>query len=114
MPPGASLNLIPTVQQAIANLLTVYEPEFLRFGYTLFLAFATIILVWQGVKMMFSNDGLGDHMFDFARLLLWIAFGYAFITFYEAPIPGIGVSFSNLITDQAFYLQSVLEARAFD
>ena len=29
-------------------------------------------------------------------------------------MPGIGVSFSNLITDQAFYFQSVLEARAFD
>lgn len=114
MPPGTSLNLIPTVQQAISNLLTVYEPEFLRFGYTLFLSFAAIILVWQGVKMMFSNDGLGDHMFDFAKVLLWISFGYAFITFYEAPLPGIGVSFSNLITDQAFYFQSVLEARAFD
>ena len=109
-----SLNLIPTIQQAIANLLTVHEPIFLRFGYTLFLSFATIILVWQGIKMMFSNDGLGDHMFDFARLLLVVAFGYAFITFYEAPLPGIGVSFSNLITDQAFYFQSVLEARAYD
>ena len=30
------------------------------------------------------------------------------------PMPGIGVSFSNLITDQAGYFQSVLEARAFD
>ena len=29
-------------------------------------------------------------------------------------MPGIGVSFSNLITDQAHYFQSVLEARAFD
>ena len=29
-------------------------------------------------------------------------------------MPGIGVSFSNLITDQAGYFQSVLEARAFD
>ena len=29
-----SLNLLPTIQQAITNLLTVYEPEFLRFGYT--------------------------------------------------------------------------------
>ena len=38
-----NLNLLPTIQQAIANLLTVYEPEFLRFGYTLFLSFATII-----------------------------------------------------------------------
>ena len=26
-----ALNLIPTIQQAITSLLTVYEPEFLRF-----------------------------------------------------------------------------------
>ena len=108
------LNLLPTIQQAIGNLLTVYEPEFLRFGYSLFLSFATILIVWQGVKMMFSHDNLGDSMFDFAKLLLLFSFGYAFIAFYEAPIPGIGVSFSNLITDQTGYFQSVLEARAFD
>src|SRR6478672_5451503 len=108
------LNLLPTVQQAISRLLTVYEPEFLRFGYGLFLSFATILIVWQGVRMMFSHDGLGDQMFDFAKLLMLISFGYAMITFYEAPIPGFGVSFSNLITDQAGYFQSVLEARAFD
>ena len=53
------LNLLPTIQQAISNLLTVYEPEFLRFGYSLFLAFATIIICWQGMRMMFSHDGLG-------------------------------------------------------
>src|SRR6476661_3763660 len=108
------LNLLPTVQQAITNLLTVYEPEFLRFGYGLFLSFATILIVWQGIRMMFSHDGLGDQMFEFAKLLMLISFGYAMITFYEAPIPGFGVSFSNLITDQAGYFQSVLEARAFD
>jgi hypothetical protein len=108
------LNLLPTIQQAISSLLTVYEPEFLRFGYSLFLSFATILIVWQGVKMMFSHDSLGESMFDFAKLLMLISFGYAFITFYEAPLPGIGVSFSNLITDQTGYFQSVLEARAFD
>ena len=63
------LNLLPTVQQAITNLLTVYEPEFLRFGYGLFLSFATILIVWQGIRMMFSHDGLGDQMFEFAKLL---------------------------------------------
>ncbi len=108
------LNLLPTIQQAIASLLTVYEPEFLRFGYSLFLSFATILIVWQGVKMMFSHDSLGDSMFEFAKLLMLISFGYSFIAFYEAPLPGIGVSFSNLITDQTAYFQSVLEARAFD
>jgi type IV secretory pathway VirB6-like protein len=109
-----SLNLLPTVQQAITNLLTVYEPEFLRFGYGLFLSFATILISWQGVRMMFSHEGLGEQMFDFAKLLLFVSFGYSLITFYEAPLPGIGVSFSNLITDQAHYFQSVLEARSFD
>jgi hypothetical protein len=35
--------------------------------------------------MMFSNDGLGDRMFEFAKLLLFISFGYSFIAFYESP-----------------------------
>jgi TrbL/VirB6 plasmid conjugal transfer protein len=108
------LNLLPTVQQAITNLLTVYEPEFLRFGHGLFLSFATILLAWHGVRMMLSHDSLAEQMFDFAKLLMFVSFGYAFITFYEAPLPGVGTSFSNLITDQAGYFQSVLEARAFD
>src|SRR4051812_15937039 len=108
------LNLLPTVQQAISSLLTVYEPEFLSFGYNLFLSLATITICWQGIRMMFSRDGLGEQMFEFAKLLLFVAFGYSMIAFYEAPIPGFGVSFSNLITDQAFHLQSILEARSFD
>jgi hypothetical protein len=114
MQPQPALNLIPTIQQAITNLLTVHEPEFLRFGYGLFMALATIVIAWQGIKMMLSGDGMGEQMFDFAKLLLFVAFGYAFITFYESPLPGIGVSFSNLISDQAHYFQSILEARAFD
>src|SRR5947209_4547648 len=109
-----ALNLIPTIQQAIGNLLTTHEPEFLAFGSRLFTAFATIVLAWQGIRLMFSSDGLNDKMFDFAKVLLFVSFGYGLITFYESPLPGIGVSFSNLITDQAAYFQSVLEARAFD
>ena len=109
-----ALNLIPTIQQAISNLLTTHEPEFLRFGSGLFTALATIVIAWQGIRLMFSREALGEQMFDFAKLLLFVSFGYGLIAFYESPIPGIGVSFSNLITDQAFYFQSVLEARAFD
>ena len=114
MPPQPTLNLVPTIQQAIATLLTTREPEFLRFGYALFISLATILLSWEGIKMMFARDGLNEQIFDFAKLLLFISFGYALIAFYEAPIPGFGVSFSNLITDQTHYFQSVLEARAFD
>ena len=45
-----ALNLIPTIQQAIGNLLTTHEPEFLAFGSRLFMALATIVLAWQGIQ----------------------------------------------------------------
>ena len=114
MPPQPSLNLVPTIQQAISVLLMTREPEFLRFGNSLFVAFATVLIAWHGIKMMFAREGLSGRMFDFAKLLLFVSFGYAFIAFYESPLPGVGVSFSNLITDQTHYFQSVLETRAFD
>src|SRR5213082_2414923 len=114
MGPQPRLAIVATVQQAITVLLTTYEPAFLRFGFSLFLAFATILIVWQGIRVMLSHDSLGDHMFEFAKLLLWISFGYALIAFYESPIPGIGVSFSNLITDQAHEFANILDARSLE
>ena len=114
MPPQPRLAMVATVQQAIATLLTTYEPEFLRFGYSLFVSFATILIVWQGIRMMLSGESLGEQMFGFAKLLLFISFGYALIAFYESPIPGIGVSFSNLITDQTHEFANILDARSLE
>jgi hypothetical protein len=112
--PQARLAIVGTIQQAITALLTTYEPEFLRIGYSMFLSFATILIVWQGIRMMFQSSSLGDHLFDFAKLLLFISFGYSLIAFYESPIPGIGVSFSNLITDQAHDFANILDARSLE
>ena len=112
MPPR--LATIAAIQQAISNLLLTNEPEFLRFGYSMFVAFAAILIAWQGIQMMFARDGLGEQMFAFARLMLFISFGYSMIAFYEAPIPGIGISFSNLITDQAHAFANILDARSLE
>lgn len=114
MEPQPRLAIVGSIQQAISTLLTTYEPEFLRFGYSLFVAFATILIVWQGIRMMLTRDALGDQMFHFAKLLLFISFGYALIAFYESPLPGIGVSFSNLITDQAHAFANILDARSLE
>ena len=103
---------IGTVQQAITVLLGVAEPQFLSIGNQLFLSLATILLVWRGVQMMLTGRQLGEDMFGFAKLLLFIAFGYAMIAYYSDPIPGLGLSFSNLITDQAAYLASIISARS--
>jgi hypothetical protein len=114
MEPQPRLAIVGSIQQAITTLLTTYEPEFLRFGYSLFISFATILIVWEGIKMMLNQESLGDHMFEFAKLLLYISFGYSFIAFYETPIPGIGVSFTNLVTDQAHVFANILDARSLE
>ena len=114
MLPPPRLAIIATIQQAISSLLTTYEPDFLRFGYSMFVAFATILIAWQGIRTMLSGESLGKHMFDFAKLLLFISFGYALVAFYESPIPGIGISFSNLVTDQAHNFANVLDARSLE
>ncbi len=114
MDPQPHLAIVGTIQQAITMLLTTSEPAFLHVGYSLFVSFATILIVWQGIGMMLSQESLGDHLFEFAKLLLFISFGYALIAFYASPIPGIGVSFSHLITDQAHEFANILDARSLE
>src|SRR5581483_6455630 len=113
-PPLPRIELISEIQKAISALLTTHEPEFLRIAYTLFLSFATILIVWHGIKMMLTTEPLGDHLFGFAKLLMFISFGYAMIAYYESPLPGIGVSVSNLITDQAHDLAHILDAHSVE
>ena len=64
--------------------------------------------------MMFSHDGLGrpDVRLRQAAAVRLVRLRADRVL--RGPLPGIGVSFSNLITDQALYFQTVLEARSFD
>ena len=110
MPPATGYDPIGTVQQAIVALLDTNEPIFLAIGARLFTSFAAILIVACIRWMLGGPDG--ERLFGFARLLLIIAFGYTMIAFYESPIPGLGTSFSNLITDQTGYLASVISARS--
>ena len=47
-----------------------------------------------------------DH---FASLLLTISFGFAMVNYYSTPIPGIGTSFHNFVTDEAQFLSSQID-----
>ena len=112
MPPTATYDPIGTVQQAIVALLNANEPFFIDIGVRLFTSFAAILIAWYGIRWMLGGSNDRERMFGFAKLLLVISFGYTMITFYETPIPGIGASFSNLITDQTGYLASQISARS--
>ncbi len=92
--------------QAINNLLAQNLGFFDAMGQNLFRAFATILVVWYGVKSALSAAGGRSlfHFDNFASLLLTISFGFAMVNYYSTPIPGFGVSFHNLITDESQFL----------
>jgi hypothetical protein len=112
MPPQLGYDPISTVQQAITALLQVHQPQFLAIGLRMYLSFATIVIAWFGIRVMLTPSRGEDNFFSLAKLLLVVSFGYSMIAFYEAPIPGIGTSFSNLITDQTAFLAGLLSAQS--
>ena len=97
--------------QAIGNLLTENLGFFDTMGQNLFRTFATILVVWFGVKSALGAAG-GKHPFqfdNFASLLLTVSFGFAMVNYYSTPIPGIGTSFHNIVTDEAQFLSSQID-----
>ena len=97
--------------QAINTLLTQNLGFFDAMGQNLFRSFATILIAWYGIKSALSSAS-GKHPFhfdNFASLLLTISFGFAMVNYYSTPIPGVGTSFHNLVTNEAQFLSSKID-----
>ena len=97
--------------QAINTLLTQNLGFFDAMGQNLFRSFATILVAWYGIKSALSAaSGKYPFYFDnFASLLLTISFGFAMVNYYNAPVPGIGASFHNLVTNEAQFLSTQID-----
>ena len=97
--------------QAINTLLTQNLGFFDTMGQNLFRSFATILIAWYGIKSALSaaSGRYPFHFDNFASLLLTISFGFAMVNYYSTPIPGVGTSFHNLVTDEAQFLSSQID-----
>jgi hypothetical protein len=97
--------------KAIHDLLTENLGFFDAMGQNLFRMFATILIVWYGVKSALSAAGGRQpfHFENFATLLLTISFGFAMVNYYSTPIPGVGTSFHNLVTDESQFLAARID-----
>ncbi len=105
-------NRFPAVHLSGDQQLAHPEPRLLRrHGPESVPSFATILIAWFGIKSALSSAS-GRHAFQFdhfASLLLTISFGFAMVNYYSTPIPGIGVSFHNLVTNEAQFLSSQID-----
>jgi hypothetical protein len=98
--------------QAIIQLLTTKSAAIQAMGLNMFRGLAVILIVWFGVKAALSAAH-GHGGFNFARfadLILLISFGLGMLTYYSTPIPGVGYSFSDLITQETLQLSGQIES----
>ncbi len=103
-------NYITYIQNVVLTLAGQHSGLFQGIGKNMFLGLATIMLAWFGIKTALeAGDFLaGMHFSKFASLVITISFGFAMINYYSAPIPGVGVDFHHLITDQTLYLSKAI------
>src|SRR6516165_3713847 len=108
VPPGSMNDLFAFLSQ----LMTEHASLFVTMGAQMFRGFAVILISWYGIKSALSAASGSPmtvfHFDKFASLLITIAFGYAMITYYSQPIPGLGISFYHLIVDQGLDLSNQL------
>jgi hypothetical protein len=99
-------NYLQFIFEAINNLLTANLGFFDAMGQNLFRMFATILVAWYGIKSALSAAGgrYPFHFDNFASLLLTISFGFGMVNYYSAPLPAVGASFHNLVTDESQFL----------
>jgi hypothetical protein len=105
-------NLFNYIGQAITQLLSSHSAALQATGLDIFRGLAVILLVWFGIKSALSaSQGRGGfHFANFADLILMIAFGLGMLTYYSTPIPGVDMSFSDLITKEALNLSAQIES----
>ncbi len=99
--------------QATAQLLATHSPAMQAMGLDIFRGLAVILIVWFGVQTALSTaQGFygSFHFGQFANLLLAISFGLGMLTYYSQPLPGIGYSFSDLITQETLQLSGQIES----
>ena len=107
----AGIDPFASITAAILDLLMRDGDLFLRLGTNLFRGIAIILIAWFGIRAALGSaeGGAALPISAFVSLILTIAFGFTMITYYRAPIPGLGVSFTQLLTDQPIFLARQLE-----
>jgi type IV secretory pathway VirB6-like protein len=99
-------NVFEFIKQAISQLLNSKLGFLETSGLNLFRGLAVIMIAWFGMKSALSSaqGGEGFNFSKFADLLMLVAIGFAMLTFYTNPVPGMNYSFSELVTNESSYL----------
>ncbi len=109
MPTGSPLVVI---SQASIALVSQDGGVFVALGLNIFRGIAIILIAWFGIQTALASvSGASVRWDKFAGLLMSIAFCFGMLKYYQRPLPGVGVSFPAMITNQGISLAATIEQR---
>lgn len=110
--PGPLPDPFNQIFTSITQLLNYKLALFQSLGLDLLRGFAVILLVWFGIKAALSSaqGGPGFHFARFVDLILIISLGFTMLTFYSYPIPHVGYSFAELVSQEGLTLSKDIGA----
>ena len=110
--PGPLPDPFNQIFTSITQLLNYKLVLFQSLGLDLLRGFAVILLGWFGIKAALSSaqGGPGFHFARFVDLILIISLGFTMLTFYSYPIPHVGYSFAELVSQEGLTLSKDIGA----
>ena len=91
------------LDQVMADIMAANGPTVLNAGNTLWRGLAAIVVVWTGVKIAMSGT---FSMWTIIELVIGLWIPWVMLTFYAAPIPGVGFTFPGMIAGGGNWLHS--------
>jgi type IV secretory pathway VirB6-like protein len=76
--------------------------------------FSIILLAYESVRAAGTSGSFQDRFFRVFQTAMFIAFARCLLIWYDAPIPGVGISFSNLVTDESAFLVNTLDTSSLE
>ena len=90
------------------QLMDTAGSSLLDAGNALWLGLSLIIVSWTGLRIAFSGEGW--NAWDVIQMIIFLSIPRGMLEFYATPMPGVGISFPEIIVNQGSWLNGIIVA----
>jgi len=109
----STLEFWQQVETAITNILNARTGQFIGYGATMYFWLGVLAIGWWAVETVRTRRGDWDPL-GLVKLVFMLSLGWVMLQWYQTPIPGTGMSFTGIITNETQQLSSVISFSSID
>ena len=90
------------------ELMNTAGSSLLDAGNALWMGLSLIIVSWTGLRIAFSSEGW--NAWEIIQMIVFLSIPRGMLEFYATPMPGVGLSFPQIIVEQGSWLNGIIVA----